>query len=135
MDISAFFKLMVDQGASDLFFSVGTPPHIKVQGVIKSVGQSPIKSQQMIEIAGSVMNDDQRKEFEATKELNMALSMGGVGRFRLNLFRQRGEIAMVIRYIKGVIPTIEELELPPYFALNCYGASGFSLSCGRYKLG
>ncbi len=113
MDITPFFKLMVDKGASDLFFSVGTPPHLKVQGIISPIGQVDLKSQQMTEIASSVMNDDQRKEFDATKELNMALSMGGIGRFRINVFRQRGEIAMVVRYIKGLIPTMDELELPP----------------------
>lgn len=112
MDITPFFKLMVERGASDLFFSVGTPPHIKIEGITSPVGQAPLKSQQMAEIATSIMNDDQRKEFESTLELNMAISLGGLGRFRINLFRQRGEVAMVVRYIKGVIPSIEDLNLP-----------------------
>ncbi|KTD66150.1 PilT/PilU family type 4a pilus ATPase [Legionella spiritensis] len=113
MDITPFFKLMVDRGASDLFFSVGAPPNIKIEGITSPIGQTPLKAQQMAEIAASVMDDDQRKEFEATMELNMAISLGGVGRFRVNMFRQRGEIAMVVRYIKGIIPSIEELNLPP----------------------
>ncbi|MDX1837416.1 type IV pilus twitching motility protein PilT [Legionella taurinensis] len=112
MDITPFFKLMVDRGASDLFFSVGAPPNIKIEGITSPIGQAPLKSQQMAEIAASIMNDEQRKEFEATMELNMAISIGGIGRFRVNLFRQRGETAMVVRYIKGIIPTIEELQLP-----------------------
>lgn len=113
MDITPFFKLMVDKEASDLFFSVGAPPNIKIQGITAPIGQAPIKSQQMSEIVMSIMNDDQQKEFEANMELNMALSLTGVGRFRINLFRQRGEVAMVVRYIKGNIPSIEELKLPP----------------------
>ncbi|MCE3045953.1 PilT/PilU family type 4a pilus ATPase [Legionella sp. 16cNR16C] len=112
MDITPFFKLMVERGASDLFFSVGAPPHIKIEGITSPIGQSPLKSQQMAEIASSIMNDEQRKEFDATMELNMAISLTGVGRFRINLFRQRGEVAMVVRYIKGIIPSIEELQLP-----------------------
>ncbi|HHF0523391.1 TPA: PilT/PilU family type 4a pilus ATPase [Legionella anisa] len=113
MDITPFFKLMVDRGASDLFFSVGAPPNIKIEGVISPVGHAPLKPQQMAEIALSLMNDDQRKEFEATLELNMGLSISGVGRFRINLFRQRGDISMVVRYIKNKIPSIEQLNLPP----------------------
>lgn len=112
MDITPFFKLMVDRGASDLFFSVGAPPNIKIEGVISPVGHTPLKSQQMAEIALSLMSDDQRKEFEATLELNMGLSISGVGRFRINLFRQRGDISMVVRYIKNKIPSIEQLNLP-----------------------
>jgi twitching motility protein PilU len=112
MDITPFFKLMVDKGASDLFFSVGAPPNIKIEGVIAPVGKSPLKSQQMAEIALSLLNDEQRKEFESTMELNMALSLNGVGRFRINLFRQRGDVSMVARYIKSDIPSIEQLNLP-----------------------
>lgn len=113
MDITPFFKLMVDKSASDLFFSVGTPPHIKIEGVILPIGHVPLKAQQMAEIALSLMNDDQRKEFEATMELNIGLSIPAVGRFRINLFRQRGDISMVVRYIKNKIPSIEQLNLPP----------------------
>lgn len=113
MDITPFFKLMIEKGASDLFFSVGAPPNIKIEGVTAPVGQAAIKPQQMAEIVLSLLNDDQQKEFEANMELNMAISLAGLGRFRINVFKQRGEIAMVVRYIKGIIPSIEELKLPP----------------------
>lgn len=113
MDITPFFKLMVDKSASDLFFSVGAPPNIKIEGIFSPIGHVPLKAQQMAEIALSLMNDDQRKEFEATMELNMGLSIASVGRFRINLFRQRGDISMVVRYIKNKIPSIEQLNLPP----------------------
>ncbi len=113
MDIIPFFKLMVDRSASDLFFSVGTPPQMKVEGITAPIGEQPMSSQQMSEIAASIMNDSQRKEFESTMELNMAISVDGIGRYRINIFRQRGEVAMVVRYIKGSIPSIENLNLPP----------------------
>ncbi len=112
MDITPFFKLMVDKGASDLFFSVGAPPNIKIEGVTSAVGQTSIQSHQLAEIARSIMSDAQQKEFEANLELNMALSLAGMGRFRINIFRQCGEVALVVRYIKGHIPSIEELKLP-----------------------
>lgn len=112
MDITPFFKLMVDKGASDLFFSVGAPPHIKIEGVTSPVGQTPVQSHQLAEIARSLMSDAQQKEFESTLELNMALSLAGTGRFRINVFKQSGEVAMVVRYIKGQIPSLEELQLP-----------------------
>lgn len=112
MDIIPFLKLMVDKNASDLFFSVGTPPHMKIEGTTQPVGQAPLKSQQMSEIAKSIMNDAQQKEFDETMELNMALSVEKVGRYRINVFRQRGEIAMVVRYIKEDIPSLAELNLP-----------------------
>lgn len=112
MDITPFFQLMVDRGASDLFFTVGAPPNIKIEGKLSPIGQSKVSSQQISEIASSLMTDEQRKEFEATMELNMAISIAGCGRFRINMFRQRGEIGIVIRYIKEEIPKLETLGLP-----------------------
>lgn len=130
MDIIPFFKLMVDRNASDLFFSVGAPPCMKIEGITSPVGQAPLKSQQMLEIAKSIMNDAQQKEFEETMELNMALSVEGVGRYRINLFRQRGEVAMVIRYIKGNIPSLEDLQLPPILSSVIMEPRGLILVVG-----
>lgn len=112
MDITPFFKLMVDKGASDLFVSVGAPVNVKVEGLTYPVGQAALTGPQAREMAYSIMNDKQQREFEETMELNIALSLKGLGRFRVNVFRQRGEVAMVVRYIKGSIPAMEELNLP-----------------------
>lgn len=112
MDIGRYLQLMVDKNASDLFFSVGAPPNIKIQGMTSPIGNGVIQSHNMNELVSSIMNDDQQKEFEANSELNMALGIVGVGRFRVNVFRQRGEVGMVVRYIKGEIPSVEELQLP-----------------------
>jgi twitching motility protein PilU len=113
MDITPFFKLMVDKNASDLFFTVDAPVNMKVEGITHPVGQAPLTSQQSREMAYSIMTDKQQKEFDEMFELNMALSLKGLGRFRVNVFKQKGEVAMVIRYIKGEIPSIESLHLPP----------------------
>jgi twitching motility protein PilU len=135
MDIIPFLKLMVDKGASDLFFSVGAPPNMKVEGVTAPVGKAALKSEQMVAIAKSITNDDQQKEFEATMELNMALSVDGIGRYRINLFRQRGEVAMVIRYIKGSIPSLEELQLPPILSSIVMEQRGLVLVVGATSSG
>lgn len=113
MDITTYLKLMVEKNASDLFFSVGTPVNIKIEGDTKHIGESPLTSADVRKLAYSIMSDDQVAEYEGSLELNMAFSAADLGRFRVNVYRQRGETAMVIRYIKSDIPSIESLGLPP----------------------
>ncbi len=112
MDITAYLKVMVDHDASDLFFSVGAPVNIKIEGHTKNIGDKPLSSQDARTLAYSIMNDEQVSSFEANLELNMAISMSELGRFRVNIYRQRGETGMVIRYIQNKIPSIESLGLP-----------------------
>ncbi len=112
MDIVPYLKLMVQKNGSDLFFSTGAPPNLKTEGHTMPIGDSPMAPGMVRKLAYSIMNDDQVKEYEATMEGNLAISISGLGRFRVNVFRQRGDVAMVIRYIKGKIPSIEDLHLP-----------------------
>jgi twitching motility protein PilU len=113
MDISQYLKLMVDNNASDLFFSAGTPVNVKIEGDTKHIGEIPLTSADVRQLAYSIMSDNQVSEYEGNLELNMAFSAANLGRFRVNVYRQRGETAMVIRYIKSNIPSIESLGLPP----------------------
>lgn len=112
MDVTPYLRLMVDKEASDLFFYVGAPVHIKIDGVVRAVGNKALEPGAVRQIAYSIMKDDQIKEFEHNLELNFAIPLKGVGRFRANVFRQRGEVSMVVRYIKGEIPQVEDLNLP-----------------------
>ncbi|MCP4996149.1 MAG: PilT/PilU family type 4a pilus ATPase [Gammaproteobacteria bacterium] len=112
MEIVPYLKLMVQKNGSDLFFSTGAPPNLKAEGRTMPIGDTPLAPGQVRQLAYAIMSDDQVKEFEATMEANLAISISGLGRFRVNVFRQRGDAAMVIRYIKGIIPSIEELKLP-----------------------
>lgn len=112
MEISDYLALMVKHNASDLFFSVGAPVNIKVQGTTRPVSGDSLTGKDVHQLAYSVMNDDQIVRYESTLEMNMALSFANLGRFRINVYRQRGEPAMVIRYIQSSIPTIESLGLP-----------------------
>ena len=113
MELATFLKLLAHKNGSDLFFSAGARPHMKIQGTALPMGKSPVTGAEILEMAHSVMDENQKQEFEQTWECNLATGVRGVGRFRVNLFRQRGQTAMVIRYINDRIPTIEELRLPP----------------------
>ncbi len=112
MDIVPYLKLMVQKNGSDVFFSTGAAPHLKAEGETRPIGASPLQPGQVRKLAYGIMSDDQIKEFEATYECNLAISINNLGRFRVNVFKQRGDAAMVIRYIKGVIPPVEKLNLP-----------------------
>lgn len=103
---------MVEKDASDLFFSAGAPVNIKLQGESHPVGNKSLSPTDVHDLAWSIMNDDQIAAFERDLELNMAISVAKLGRFRVNVYRQRGDTAMVIRYIKSRIPAIEDLGLP-----------------------
>ena len=115
MDIGYFLKLMVEKGASDMFLSTGAPVNIKVEGKLYPLGNTGLPTGMVKKIAYSLMDEGQVPAFERELELNMAIAVKGAGRFRVNVFKQRGEIAMVIRAIKSEIPSIEELRLPKIF--------------------
>jgi twitching motility protein PilU len=112
VDFSSFLKLMVHKKASDLFITAGIPPSIKVNGRIQPITQSQLSPQQSRDMVLNVMTPTQREEFEKTHECNFAISMQGVGRFRVSCFYQRNQVGMVLRRIETRIPTVEELSLP-----------------------
>jgi twitching motility protein PilU len=112
MDIGYFLKLMSEKGASDMFLTTGAPVHIKIEGRLYPLGDSPLPAGMVGKIAYSLMEETQIPQFERDLELNMALALPDAGRFRVNVFKQRGEVGMVIRAIRSVIPSIEELQLP-----------------------
>jgi twitching motility protein PilU len=112
VDFSSFLKLMVHKKASDLFITAGIPPSMKVNGRIQPITQAPLTPQQSRDMVLNVMTPAQREEFEKTHECNFAISMQGVGRFRVSCFYQRNQVGMVLRRIETRIPTIEELNLP-----------------------
>jgi twitching motility protein PilU len=113
MDISQFFNLMAEKHASDLFFSAGAPAYIKVEGEIRPVNQQVLDHNVVKSIAYGLMSAEQIKTFETNLEMNLGLSVPKIGRFRVNIFRQRGSVAIVIRYITDLVPTVESLNLPP----------------------
>ncbi len=113
MDFNGILKLMGEKKASDLFITVGMPPSIKVHGRISPISKSRLTEEQTRELVFSVMSPAQREEFTNTNECNFAISSKGVGRFRVSAFIQRDSVGMVLRRIENVIPTMEQLMLPP----------------------
>jgi twitching motility protein PilU len=113
MDITPYLKLLRDKEGSDLFFSVGAPVKIKIEGQISSVGKTVLTAELTKAAAYGVMTPAQIERFETTYECDFAISLEDKSaRYRVNVFRQRGEVSMVLRRIPSVIPTIEELGLP-----------------------
>ncbi len=112
MDIQEYFKVMVEKDSSDLYLTVARPPMYRVDGKIQPGGDESFKPQDLEELAQSFMSEEQWKEFKQTRESNLALSLPNVSRFRVNVFRQRGSVGMVIRKIKVDIPSFDSLGLP-----------------------
>jgi twitching motility protein PilU len=112
MDVSTYLKLLVQKGGSDLYLSHGARLHVRVEGVTTPLGRKVYIGNEIRELAYELMDAEQIEAYERTWECNLGVSLEAVGRFRVNVFRQRGEPAMVARHVKSVIPSIEELNLP-----------------------
>ncbi|WP_028454369.1 PilT/PilU family type 4a pilus ATPase [Chitinilyticum litopenaei] len=113
MNLLPFFKLMAERSASDLFLSAHSPIVIKIQGVCHPVNNQILAPEHVKQLAYQLMNEEQIARFERELEMNFALPISGVGSFRVNIFKARGNVAMVVRYIRINAPSIEELRMPP----------------------
>ncbi|MEP6701357.1 MAG: PilT/PilU family type 4a pilus ATPase [Betaproteobacteria bacterium] len=113
MYLDRLFQLMAEKQASDLFISCGAPINIKIDGVAMPINTQPMEPETVRRIAYEMMNKAQADRFEQTNEMNLSHVEDSLGNFRVNIMRQRGTIAMVIRYIRGQIPAFESLNLPP----------------------
>ena len=112
MILDKLFQLMSEKQASDIFISAGAPIHIKIQGNTLPVNQQVMLPDMIEKIAYELMSPEQIKTFEATWEMNLSFGVPQVGNFRVNIFRQRGSTSIVIRFILGNIPPLNELGLP-----------------------
>jgi twitching motility protein PilU len=113
MFVTPLFKLMAEKQASDLFFSAGSPIQIKINGEVMPISGQVLDPDQVKKICYEMMTEAQVKEFEAVHEMNFAQSGGSLGNYRVNIFHQKNTVAMVIRFIKPEVPSIETLGLPP----------------------
>jgi twitching motility protein PilU len=110
--IDQYLNILAKKDGSDLYLSTGAPPCAKFQGVLKPLTNEPFKPGEIEIIANAIMDEEQRAIFAHELEMNLALSIHGVGRFRVNIFKQRNEIAIVARNIKTEIPQFDSLGLP-----------------------
>lgn len=113
MYLDRLFKLMHDRQASDLYISCGAPISLKVNGVVSAVATQRMDVETVRRIAYDLMTKDQARQFETEREMNISHLDREVGNFRINIFRQRGSISLVIRYVRSSVPPFEALHLPP----------------------
>ena len=116
MVFSDLLKLMKHKKASDLFITAGVPPSIKVDGKIMPVTKQALTPEQSRAFAYGIMNEDQRRQFEAHNECNFAIAPQEIGRFRVNIFMQQQRVGMVLRTIQTEIPRFDDLNLPKVLA-------------------
>jgi twitching motility protein PilU len=112
-DLHALLRKMVEFDASDLYLTGGAPPQIKVQGVTGPLALPTLEPGQAGALAYAAMSAEQIADFERTLEGNLAYTVPGVGRFRINVYRQRGDTSAVVRRIHSTVPGFDELGLPP----------------------
>jgi twitching motility protein PilU len=130
MDVRELLVAMVDRGASDLYLTVDSPPILRVEGVNEPVGEEILTPAMTEQLANSLMTERQQAAFQEKLEMNLAIASERLGRFRLNVFRQRGAVGVVIRRIKLQIPSLDELCLPEVLKQIALSRRGLALVTG-----
>ncbi len=112
MEFKDLLKILAVKDGSDLYLSTGAPPCAKFQGTLKPLDKTTYQPGEIEAIAHDIMDEEQRQAFDRDLEMNLAISIAGVGRFRINIFKQRNECSIVARNIKTEIPKFDDLGLP-----------------------
>ena len=114
MHVNDLLKIAVDAGASDLHLKVGSYPMMRVRGaLVPAVEEKRLDHEDVVAMSASVMSTSQRQRFKEAQEVDLAYSVPGLGRFRCNVFQQRGTVGMVLRVIPMHIRSVDDLMLPP----------------------
>jgi len=111
-DYKALFAVMIAEKASDLFLKLGAPPSLRVNGKVKPIGGTPLTEEIIQKIFEDITDDRQKKLFQEKGEIDTAYEILNVGRFRVNIYKQRGHLAFTFRHVSNQVPTLEELHLP-----------------------
>lgn len=130
MDINEYLTTLVEKDASDVYLTVAKPPMYRIEGKVQPIGEVNFSAEDLERLAAGIMNERQKKEFAETMEMNLALALPGVARFRVNVFQQRGSVGMVIRRIKADPTTLAELGLPPVISDVAMSKRGLVLVVG-----
>ncbi len=130
MEFKDYLKILAHHNGSDLYLTMDAPPAGKFEGALKPLDNVKLTPARIKEIAYSLMDEDQQKAFEHIPEMNLAISEPGVGRFRVNIFKQRNSYALVIRNIKMEIPNADKLGLPPILKKSIMEKRGLILFVG-----
>ena len=116
MAMDRLFQLMKEKNASDMFFAVNSPVHIKINGNLIPINQHKLDRDNIDSLLNEVTTPEQLEELNRSNELNTGISVPNLGRFRLSAFRQRGSVSAVFRFVPATIPPLGELGLPPVLA-------------------
>lgn len=135
MTLDDLLHIIVEDKGSDLYISVGTTPCIRIHGKLEPVGLNPLSPEQAKELVRQSMSVERWAEFERDREANFALSVSGIGRFRVSAFYQREQPGMVIRWIQSRIPSFDELGLPDILKDVCMSKRGLVLFVGATGAG
>ena len=131
MLINDLLKIAVDRGASDLHLKVGAHPVIRVDGTLMPLAElRPLMQEESVAMAFSIMSARQKEKFKNNFEIDIAYSVPNLGRFRCNIFQQRGTVGLVLRVIPQTIRSIRELLLPPVIEKICQEQRGLVLCTG-----
>lgn len=128
--VYSFLHEMINRRATDLYLTVGVPPTLRIENELEALSELSLTEEDMQVMLNDVLTSRQRREFDANMELNLALDMGGEGRFRVNVMRQRQQTGMVIRHITSRIPSFEQLHLPQLMEGLALEKRGLIILCG-----
>jgi twitching motility protein PilT len=113
MTLKQMLEQVLSTKASDLHLRIGVKPTLRIDGVLRPISDEAVKPQEMEEVMNQILSEEQKKRFLQRNELDLALSVSKMGRFRINFYRQRGTVGVALRAVNTTIPTFEELNLPP----------------------
>lgn len=130
MNLKPMLKLMTEKNASDLFFTPISPIKIKIEGQIINLGNEPLTTEQVEAAAFGIMNEEQKNQLMRELEIDFAISEAGLGRYRVNVFHQRGNLAMVLRFVTLDVPRLDDLNLPPILETLSMKKRGLVLMVG-----
>ncbi len=135
ISIRKLLKIMEDQGASDLYITAGAPPSYRIKGAVRPLGSKPLNAITCEQLANSCMSERQKAAFSSEFEMNLSLHFPEIGRFRVNIFRQRNAVGLVARKITTEIATIDDLKLPDIFKDIAMSKRGLVIMVGATGCG
>ncbi len=130
MDVNGLLRHMVEVGASDLHLKAGNVPFVRVDGELQPSEFPALAPEDTAAAAVALMPEHKRREFDETNEADIGYTMPAVGRFRINVFRQRGVVGLAIRRVRSEVPTVAELLLPPVIEELADSSRGLVLVTG-----
>ncbi len=131
MSLNAICQAGLQQGASDIHLKGGRPPLLRVDGrLVPLRGATPLSAEAVGQLAFDILSPAQRETFKSQLEIDLSIALKGLGRFRINIFKQRQQVGIALRAIPNTVPTLQDMELPPILAKLAREERGLILLTG-----